>query len=432
MNRQSIRVVVVLAIISILGIIVTQLFWVNKAFDLKEREFNDRVNITLRAVAKQIQNVYKDSSELPPIKQLTSNYFVVSMNDTLHPYLLESLLKSEFEKRNLLIDFEYGIYDCYNDSIVYGNFVHMNTVGGKLGEKLAESELLLNQEAKPPKWDEDGHYFGVYFPEKRGYIASKMGIWVFSSVILIFVIIFFGYTMSIILKQRKLSEIKNDFINNMTHEFRTPISTISVSSEMLLKDEVGNEAERRRMYSKMIHDESLRLKTLVEKVLQMADINSADIKLNKEEIDLHEVIRRAVENMRVVIEEKNGNVTTNLNANNHMVLADRVHLTNIIYNLLDNAIKYSEKDPNINISTRNEAKGVIIAIQDNGVGMSKEVQKHVFSKFYRVPTGNVHNVKGFGLGLFYVKTVVEAHRGKISLHSEEGKGSRFDIYLPPK
>lgn len=431
MNRQSIRVVVILAIISILGIILTQLFWIGRAFDLKEREFNDRVNITLRAVAKQIQTVHKDSSDLPPVKQLTSNYFVVSMNDTLHPYLLESLLKSEFEKRNLLINFEYGIYDCYNDSIVYGNYVYMNT-NDSLKQSASDKDAIHDQEIKPPAWDDDGHYFGVYFPEKRAYIASNMEIWVFSSVILLFVIVFFGYTMSIILKQRKLSEIKNDFINNMTHEFRTPISTISVSSEMLLRDDIGAEPDRRKMYSKMIYDESLRLKTLVEKVLQMADINSADLKLNKEEIDLHEVIKRAVENMRVVIEEKKGKVVTNLNAENNRVFADRVHLTNIIYNLLDNATKYCERDPEVVISTQNDGKGIMLSIQDNGIGMSKEAQKHVFSKFYRVPTGDVHNIKGFGLGLFYVKTVIEAHKGKITLESEPDKGSRFNIYLPLK
>lgn len=422
MNRQSIRMVILLATISILGIIGTQLFWINKAFDLKEKEFNERVNSALRSVTKQIQTVYKDSSETPTIKQLTSNYFVVSMNDTLHPYLLESFLISEFERRDIDVNFEYMIYDCYNDSMVYGNLVQLNE----------ETKAVEENHDAPPRWQEDGHYFGVYFPAKQAYIVNRMGIWVFSSVILLFVIIFFGYTMTIILKQKKLSEIKNDFINNMTHEFRTPISTISVSSEMLMRDDIGAQTERRQMYSKMIHDESNRLKTLVERVLQMADINSSNVKLNKESLNLHEVIEKAVDNMKLVITEKSGKITTNLNASNSIIIGDKVHLTNIIYNLLDNAIKYSIKNPEIVINTKAGDKGVILSIKDNGIGMSKDVQKHIFSKFYRVPTGNIHNVKGFGLGLYYVKTMIAAHRGSIKLTSELGEGSQFDIYLPNK
>lgn len=422
MNRQSIRMVILLATISILGIIVTQLFWMNKAFDLKEKEFNERVNSALRSVTKQIQTVYKDSSEAPTIKQLTSNYFVVGMNDTLHPYLLESFLINEFEKRDIDVNFEYMIYDCYNDSMVYGNLVQLSE----------ETKAIEQNHDEPPRWHEDGHYFGVYFPSKQAYIINRMGIWVFSSVILLFVIVFFGYTMAIILKQKKLSEIKNDFINNMTHEFRTPISTISVSSEMLMRDDVGSEAERRRMYSKMIHDESVRLKTLVEKVLQMADINSSNVKLNRESLDLHEVIEKAVDNMKLMITEKGGKINTDLQASNKTIIGDKVHLTNIIYNLLDNAIKYSNKSPEISIYTKNTDKGVMLSIKDNGIGMGKDVQKHIFSKFYRVPTGNIHNVKGFGLGLYYVKTMINAHRGRIELTSEPGVGSQFDIYLPTK
>ncbi len=422
MDRQSIRMVILLATISILGIIVTQLFWINKAFDLKEKEFNERVNSALRSVTKQIQTVYKDSSETPTIKQLTSNYFVVSMNDTLHPYLLESFLINEFEKRDIDVNFEYMIYDCYNDSMVYGNLVQLNE----------ETKAIEENHDEPPRWQEDGHYFGVYFPAKQAYIVNRMGIWVFSSVILLFVIIFFGYTMTIILKQKKLSEIKNDFINNMTHEFRTPISTISVSSEMLMKDDIGVQTERRQMYSKMIHDESIRLKTLVEKVLQMADINSNNVKLNRESLDLHEVIGKTVDNMKLMITEKGGDIKTNLEASSKTIFGDKVHLTNIIYNLLDNAIKYSDKKPEIEISTKDAESGVILSIKDNGIGMNKDVQKHIFSKFYRVPTGNIHNVKGFGLGLYYVKTMISAHKGNIKLTSEPGLGSQFDIYLPRK
>jgi two-component system phosphate regulon sensor histidine kinase PhoR len=420
MHRQAIRIVVLLATLSIAGIIVTQIFWMRKAFDMTEKEFNDRVNIALQDVAHQIQMVYHDSTEAPPVRQPASNYFVVSMNDTLHPFLLESLLKKEFTERNIDINFEYGIYDCFTDSIVFGRYVIMGD----------STELKKSDSTPPPKWEGDNHYFGVYFPSKKSYLLNQMSIWIFSSVILLIVVIFFGYTLGVILRQKKLSEMKNDFINNMTHEFKTPISTISVSSEMLMREEVGGSAEKRARYSRIIQDETSRLKNMVEKVLQMADIDAGQIRLNKSDVDVHALINQTIENMEVVIQEKGGSISCDLKAENAVINADKVHLTNIIYNLLDNAIKYAVEAPVISIKTRNSKKGIVISIQDNGIGISKEIQKNIFSKFYRVPTGNLHNVKGFGLGLFYVKTITDAHHGMIKLESEAGKGSRFDVYLP--
>ncbi len=420
MNRQAIRIIVLLATLSIAGIIVTQIFWVRKAFDIKDREFNDRVNIALQEVAQEIKKLNKDSSEILPVRQPASNYFVVSMNDTLHPFLLESLLKKEFQERNIDENFEYGIYDCFTDSIVFGRYVLMGD----------SNDLKMSSDEPPPMWKGDNHYFGVYFPSKKSYILNQMDIWIFSSIILLVVIIFFGYTLGVILRQKRLSEMKNDFINNMTHEFKTPISTISVSSEMLLRDEIGSASDKRARYSRIILDETSRLKTMVEKVLQMADIDAEQLKLNKSEVDSHAVIRQTIENMEIVAHEKGGSISYDLKAENSIIKADKVHLTNIIYNLLDNAIKYAVEPPVIRITTRNTRKGIVISIQDNGIGISKEIQKNIFSKFYRVPTGNVHNVKGFGLGLFYVKTITDAHHGFIKLESETGKGSRFDVYLP--
>lgn len=420
MNRQAIRIVVLLATFSIAGIIVTQIFWMRKAFDMKEKEFNDRVNIALLDVARQIKIAYRDSSEILPVRQPSSNYFVVSMNDTLHPFLLESLLKKEFEERGIDMNFEYGIYDCFTDSIVFGRYVVMSD----------SNNVKKTSDAPPPLWKGDNHYFGVYFPSKKSHLLNQMGIWVFSSVILLVVIVFFAYTLGVILRQKRLSEMKNDFINNMTHEFKTPISTISVSSEMLMRDEIGNSREKRVRYSRIIMDETARLKIMVEKVLQMADINAEKVKLNKTETDVHTVICQSVENMEVIVQEKGGKIACELHAENPIIRVDKVHLTNIIYNLLDNAIKYNDKAPEIKISTRNTKKGIVISIQDNGIGINKEIQKNIFSKFYRVPTGNIHNVKGFGLGLFYVKTITEAHHGFVKLESEQGTGSRFDVYFP--
>lgn len=390
----------------------------DKAFDLREREFNDRVNIALRSVAQEIMTLNKDSSDVPPVRQLSSNYFVVSTNDTLHPFLLESLLDNEFRSRNLKTNFEYSIYDCFNDSLVYGGMVVLS----KEPTKATEKPII-------PKWDGDSHYFGVYFPEKQSYLLSQMSIWLFSSSILLVVIIFFAYTLWVILKQKRLSEIKNDFINNMTHEFKTPISTISSSAELLKTGNLDADAEKRLRYYQIIADESNRLKLQVEKVLQMAQFEKSEIDLNLNSCDLHELINQATGSLSFLLEQKEGKLNLKLDAQGSILKVDELHFTNIIRNLLDNAIKYCRQKPEITITTQDSDNGITILVRDNGIGIDTKQQKQVFDKFYRVPTGNVHNVKGFGLGLYYVKTLVEAHQGTIRIESNS-EGSTFIIILP--
>ncbi len=390
----------------------------DKAFDLREREFNDRVNIALRSVAQEIMLVNKDSSDVPPVRQLSSNYFIVSTNDTLHPFLLESLLENEFRSRNLKTNFEYSIYDCFTDSLVYGGMV-----------TLSEEPLIKSEKKVIPKWDRDSHYFGVYFPDKDSHLLGQMNIWLFSSVILLVVYIFFSYTLWVILKQKKLSEIKNDFINNMTHEFKTPISTISASADILGSGNCDQDPEKRAKYYQMISDESNRLKLQVEKVLQMAQFDKNEIDLNLDVHDLHSLIEKAVASVRILLDERDGVINLHLDAKTPDLKVDELHFTNIIRNLLDNAIKYCVEKPEITITTKDTKRGIEISVKDNGIGINTGQKSQVFNKFYRVPTGNVHNVKGFGLGLYYVKSLVMAHHGTIDVGSE-GSGSTFTIFLP--
>ncbi|MFM1874926.1 MAG: hypothetical protein RL266_663, partial [Bacteroidota bacterium] len=371
-----------MATISIVGLFATQLYWMDKAFDLREREFNDRVNLALRSVAMEIMELNKDSSDVPPVRQLSSNYFIVSTNDTLHPYLLESLLDAEFRSRNLKVNFEYSIYDCFTDSLVFGGAV-----------TLSEEPSTTEEPRFIPKWERDSHYFGVYFPNKENYLISQMSIWVFSSSILLVVIIFFAYTLWVILKQKRLSEIKNDFVNNMTHEFKTPISTISASAELLRTGNLDNNPEKRARYYKMIADESNRLKLQVEKVLQMAQFDKNEIDLNLTVCDIHTLVTQAAASVQILLDERNGELKFDLRATEPKLKVDELHFTNIIRNLLDNAIKYCADQPIIVISTNNNAKGISISISDNGIGISTAQKKQIFEKFYRVPTGNVHNVK---------------------------------------
>nr|WP_302180153.1 HAMP domain-containing sensor histidine kinase [Chryseosolibacter indicus] len=293
---------------------------------------------------------------------------------------------------------------------------------------LSSKEKVTNK--KLPTWNHYAYYFGVQFPNREAHLLNQLGIWSFSSFVLLIVIIFFAYTLFIILKQKRLSEIQKDFINNMTHEFKTPISTIALSAEVLKDPNIIKQPERLLNYTTIIEKENSRLKQHVERVLQMARLDKEDIGLKKERLDINHIITDAIKNTSHALQERGGIIDTELEASQHYLEGDRLHVTNVLNNLIDNAIKYCRETPHIIIRTINSGKNVIIEVQDNGIGISAENQKRIFQKFYRVPTGNVHDVKGFGLGLNYVKTVVEAHKGTIRLESELNKGSTFKVYLP--
>lgn len=423
MNRYTIRLIVVLATLSIIGIVTTQLFWLNKALDISEKQFNRSVTIALRSVAKRLL-VYSNQT-LPnenPVIQLTDNYFVVRVNDVIDANLLELFLKEEFEKRYVMIDFEYSIYDCATENMVYGNYVKFDST--RTTKKQTPTEKL-------PKWNQAAYFFGVHFPSRNSFVVAEMQIWIFTTAVLLVVIVFFGYALFIILKQKRLSEIQKDFINNMTHEFKTPIATISISAEVLKNPKIAEQPERLKKYANIILDETNRLKKQVESVLQIAVLNK-DVKLKTEDVDMHQIVEKAIQSIKPLLDTHKGNFQYEDTATQGIVAGDVLHLTNIVYNLLDNAIKYCEKVPEITLKIYNEKNYVCVMVQDNGIGIHKKNQSHIFDKFYRVPTGNIHNVKGFGLGLNYVKQIIKAHKGKIEVESELGIGSIFRVYLPVK
>ncbi|HMV08046.1 MAG TPA: HAMP domain-containing sensor histidine kinase [Cyclobacteriaceae bacterium] len=421
MKTSTIRFIVVLATLSIVGISITQVYWVKRAFDLKEDEFKRNVNTALLNVAQQIYS-FADHGPAPthnPVKQLSTNYFVVMVNSQIDASLLEFMLRTEFDKRKIQADFEYGIYDCANEKMMYGNYVQVND--GK-----SKTEISKNL----PKWNTQGYYFGVQFPNREAQIINQMGIWSFSSVVLLVVIVFFAYTLFVILKQKRLSEIQKDFINNMTHEFKTPIATIALSTEVLKSPDILRQPERLLSYTTIIENENKRLKQHVERVLQMAKLDKESIELKKEAVNLHEVVQEVTNGMATSIQEKKIEVDLDLQAVEPVIQADKLHATNVVYNLLDNAIKYSAENPKIWISVKQAEKHLVLEVKDNGIGVKEDDQKKIFDKFFRVPTGNVHNVKGFGLGLNYVRQIVDAHRGKITVKSHLGEGCTFRIYFP--
>lgn len=421
MKRKYIRLVIFFAAITVIGVFSFQLFWVSKAYNIQEKQFNERVHVALSNVVREVQQLNQDSSALyEPVKRISSNYYLASTNDTLHPYLLENLLTKELQNRNLNTAFEYVLYDCFTDSIVFGNYVDLE----------AEARNLVQQTSNRERWNKASHYFGVYFPEKDLYLIDDMSIWIGSTIFLLLVVLFFSYTIWVILRQKKLSEVRADFINNMTHELKTPISTIVLSTEVLSNPNITKDPARLKNYTNIIKEETERLKNQVDKVLQMASLDEKKVDLEMEEINIHDIINKTVLGFELILNANEGEIKTNLKANKPTIIGDKVHLTNVLFNLVDNAIKYCENKPLVQISTENYKQGIRIRVKDNGIGMSQEEQKHVFEKFYRVPKGDQHDVKGFGIGLNYVRKMVRKHKGKIQLKSEPKSGSTFRLYFP--
>ncbi len=418
-SRNTLRVIIILAAVSIAGIAFTQIYWVSKAFDIRENQFNRDVNTALGNVAAKILEINRAPSPANnPVQQMATNYFVVLVNGPIDAGILEFLLISEFEKRNITAEFEYGIYDCAERCMVGGNYISPRKT--KVSAHFPET----------PRFNNDGYYFAVQFPGLQANLISQMGIWGFSSAVLLVVIFFFVYTIFVILKQKRLSEVQRDFINNMTHEFRTPISTIAISSEVLRDPGIVHQPERLLNYSTIIQTEASRLQQQVERVLQMAQVEKSNVGLKLEVLNLHALIHEAVANHQPALETTGGQIFLDLSASHPIVMGDKLHLANVFYNLLDNAFKYNHGQPLITLKTLQEGNRIRISIGDNGIGIPSDALKRVFKKFYRVPTGNIHNVKGFGIGLSYVKWISEKLGGSISVESKAGKGSVFHIILP--
>jgi two-component system phosphate regulon sensor histidine kinase PhoR len=426
MTNTIVRRVIVLGAISMLSLLAVQTYWVLRTWDLQEQEFNRKVTQALMDAASELAQA--TPFELPPqdlIDQPYSNYYVVNVDQDFDPNTLEFFLKKSFGAQGLHEDFQYGVFDCSSKQMVTGKTIKYKIAGD------TENAPLQQDEALPPHTKTDlDYYFGVRFPDKNANILSNMWIVIFFTALMLVTLAFFIYSMFVILRQKQLSELQRDFINNMTHEFKTPISTINISTDVFLNNEKIKEDTRLDRYAHIIKEQVLRLNTQVEKVLQLAKIERDKIELHLEELDLTDLIRGVSPTIEMKVNEAKGSLHLDLAATNSLVVADRLHLTNIIHNLVDNGVKYSKNAPEIRVSLKNEGNELALSVQDKGIGIAKEHQKHIFDKFYRVPTGNIHNVKGFGLGLFYVKTICKEHRWKLSLHSEPGKGTSIEIRMP--
>ena len=409
MKNAHIRMLIILAVMSLLGIVGTQVFWLNRAIEQQDQVFNYNVQVALRNVVESLCEANgKDFPTVHPVEQISGNYFIVRTNDRIDLANLEYLISAEIKKRSISQDFEYGVYDCASDKMVYTENVTLASA-----EKKDPIPILKNDE----------YYFGVYFPEKSKSLMAGFDLWKFTTAIAMVVILFFGYALFVILRQKRLSEIQKDFINNVSHELKTPLSTLSLASQSIT-NHVGDGGNK---YMEIIKGEVSRLTNSVDTILH-ASFSENKHALQKEDIELVAFFDSLLHEFQNQYASHMIHWSLNLNAKKSL-RTDPVVLQKILRNLVENAVKYGGK--NITLDVLQDQTKTMISVIDDGQGIAKIHQNKIFRKFYRVPeTQHQHNQKGFGLGLRIVKTSARLLGGKVEVNSQEGEGSTFKLTLP--
>ena len=435
--KKIFPIITVLTLLSLLGLIFFQLLWIKSAREIKEQQLSENIS---RATAESAEKLMMENNILPNTKKndllfpadkrpleffkhsVLQRFSKEEINDIIRNALNDNLMGNvSFEfaiVQNSIMGEEIRSENFFKYALdTFNNFQHVIPLvaasGGNM-ENMSKEEFLV-----------------VIVPHEQSLVLKEI-LWFIIGSILFTVIITTAFYLTIrsLLKQKKLSEIKSDFINNMTHEFKTPLATISLAVDALKNEKVSGDKEKTNYFTGVIKEENKRMNKQVEAILQAALLDKKEVQLNLKKYPAHELINIAVNNMRLPVQEKGGLLDINLDAKNQMIIADEVHFINFVNNLLDNAVKYSKENPVIKLTTSNVANQFKIKIEDNGIGMNKETLSRIFEKFYRAHTGNIHNVKGFGLGLSYVKTMVNAHKGTIKAESILGKGSSFTISIP--
>ncbi len=391
-----------------------------------DRQFDqlNRINEINRHLSEEMK---RDAQSKWHSRRLIKRYigaistFIDPTGNNIDLNFLRQKMIEKLKARGIDLDFQLGIYQPATDSLLSEEGVNK--------EKLLQSDFQI--ELYPYNLFTPSPRLIVYFPRKISFLLRTLVTRLLSSLFFLLIIIFsFGFTIYTIYRQKQVSEMKNDFINNMTHEFKTPLTTISLAGQALSDHSIDIDKERVSRFSNIIVLEAAKLGIQVEKILQMAVLDKGELELKVTEVDVHELINELVENHKLRLSDQRAYIETELKASPSVIRGDRIQLSNAIDNLIDNALKYCKEYPEVRICTLSDEKGVTILVEDRGVGMTADARKRIFEKFYRVHTGNLHNIKGFGLGLAYVKTIVDAHNGEITVSSELNKGSKFKIFIP--
>lgn len=407
-----------MGLIATIGILIAQLAWTYKAFTLEEKKFSQKVHIALLEVAREIyENNGHEFSTKDLIQKVSNDYYVVNVNDDIEPAILEHFLKTEFTKFNIITDFEYAIYNCESDDMMYGKYISMN------------DEADSKKEIKFEKYKDFTYYFAIRFPQEKSYLLSSLTFWIVLSAVLMLILVIYVYSIYTLIQQKKYSELQRDFINNMTHEFKTPLSSILLASNSLSNQKAIQEDEKLNKYAEIITQQGKKLNHHIEKILNVARNDEFAMAIQPIRINLFETLQ----NVKNSILIKHPEIQIEINVNPEtQILADEFHFTNVIQNLLDNSIKYSDENPQISIASNQTVKGIQLDFSDNGIGIPSKNISYIFDKFYRISDRKSNEVNGFGLGLYYVKRIIQQHGWKISAKNNEEKGINISIFIPNK
>ncbi|WP_306351377.1 sensor histidine kinase [Flavobacterium sp. '19STA2R22 D10 B1'] len=421
MRINRLNIIIFIGLLAIVGVLSMQLVMLNQAYVFEKKEFGEKIHFALQDVVNKINRDNKTESPISnPIRKISDDYYIVNVDNVFEAEVLEFYLKNEFQKVKLNIDFEYAMYNCASDEMVYGNYISASDDQAKKCQKCFSKKADLV------------YYFAIRFPElKYNYISSLQQWWAYTG-ILVLVLIIYVYSVILLLKQKKYTELQNDFINNMTHEFKTPLTSILIASNYVGKQEEILKNPKLSQYNQIIVDQSNKLNQHIEKVLNIAKSDSHTMTLEKKKFDMLEAIAAVRDN--ILLKYKN-EVTVNLDCDkdSYWIEADEFHFSNVLYNLIDNAIKYNDNSPEINIKIRENDKSICIECIDNGIGVEPSEISVIFDKFYRISNAKRNEVGGFGLGLFYVKKIADLHHWKISIkNNQPNKGITVTLAIPKK
>jgi two-component system phosphate regulon sensor histidine kinase PhoR len=417
LKAKKINFIIILGLVAIVGILVAQLIWTKQAFNLEQKKFSQKVHVALLEVVKKLyESTNNDLPSENPVEKISNDYYYVNIANDFDPIILEHYLKSEFKKAGIHTDFEYAMYNCQSDVMVYGNYVSLSDE--------AKSKPSFNF----PKNKNLVYYFAIRFPKETGYLFSSLRFWFILSIALIVILLVYVYSIFTIIQQKKYSELQRDFINNMTHEFKTPLSSILIASNYLLKQEKIHGDEKLEKYTQIIIDQSNKLNLHIEKVLNIAKHDHSPAELNRTELAVIPLINHVIDNIR--LKYGHTEITIESEFTDYKITADEFHFINLVYNLLDNSVKYCDGKPVIRIRLLQEPGFKKLEFIDNGIGISAKELSLIFDKFYRSPNSKGRQVNGLGLGLYYIKKIAGLHKWKIQAANNTTKGMTFTILIP--
>ncbi|MFW6309880.1 MAG: sensor histidine kinase [Prolixibacteraceae bacterium] len=420
MKSKTLKYIILLATISVAGVLLIQFIFLKNSYTYSETQFRESAAVALKEVAWQMMQATGNTANfdsIAPVEMHSNTCYLVNVEEPIDYDLLKFHLAEELKKHEIYADFEFAVFDPATSQMTHSTLVT---------NEQEETVSTFNF----PTSDKYDTYFGVHFTNRSAYFHSRLSVWYLFTALLVVVVVFFGYTLSVIIRQRQLSEIQKSFINNLTHELKTPISSIALSASVIDNESILNSPDRLFKYTKIIKEQNTRLSENVEKVLNLASLEKNKIRLNLEPVKPDDFVNENIQHFKKSDFGRKAKIYYQPKISGIVIKADKFHFSNLLQNILENAVKYCDKRPEISIVLKKNRNQLFLSFADNGIGIPKEHREKIFKKFYRVPTGNVHNVKGFGLGLDYVAKIVKAHGWKIKVDENPAGGSIFTLIIP--